>query len=93
MKEERSGRRGKRNAPLRDAHGAVVPRRGVEEHAVVMEGRGFVNAVRRMDNERVIGRNVDWRGSGRRVLSMLKQARKTKCLRPGAVDTNDPTGR
>ena len=51
---------GGRDAPLRDAHGAIVPGGRVEEHAVVVEGSWLVDAVRCMDEEQVVRRDVDW---------------------------------
>ena len=47
------------NATLRDTNGAVVPRRRVEEHAMVVEGTWIFQVVGRMDDEAVVRADRD----------------------------------
>ena len=51
--------------PLRDEGGAVHPTGGVEEHAMVVEGRRCVERVGHVNEERVRRVDVDGRWSTR----------------------------
>ena len=88
------GREGRGCIPLGDAGGTVHPGRGVEVHAVVVEGHGLVERVVRVKEE-VIGRlDVERRGSkAQAVRSVISKANKRLCVhsRPCTVDTNDAT--
>ena|ERR1700722_8286071 len=63
---EVSGKRGDvvetDSLPLRDIEGAVVPGRGIEEHAMMMQSCGFGEGVGGVDNQGVVRADLYRRG-------------------------------
>jgi hypothetical protein len=53
------------NATLRDTNGAIVPRRRVEKHPMVVEGTWIFQVVGRMDDEAVVRADRDRRRTGK----------------------------
>lgn len=53
----------KKKLPLTDADSAIVPRSGVEEHAMVMQGGRYVEGVEGVENESIVCANFDGRWS------------------------------